>query len=496
MCKPKKIVLPNAGRFFKMFPTTISAVALGLLCSLPVSRASAAPCTLCPAEATGTAAAAGLNVHVIRNINGVPTDFTVSQGTVGSCETLFLVSQATYNPDGGVDLITHVQKIAAGNTGGKGLLTLPNGTITNVTPADMATTVVGPTAPGSFRGTSYSACTTIPGATDITDSKQMQVVSYTLTPTDINVNHGANFSFVWTNATPMLPNANQQCALSNAFAGSPQSVSIAAPPTCSIAPASQTFCQGGTATFTFTGSLAAGGFQSVTYCWQKGCPGAGTCLTNGATLIIPNAQPSDSGCYTVTATDTFGCSTNCQATLTVTPPPTCTITPPATNCPGSTATITVTGSGGTAPLFITISKNGVVVAGPTQGTTLSFNTTTPAAGVTDTYSGHVSDSSAGSTASTICVCDKSTTLTGSPIPTCTITPPATNCPGSTATITATASGGTAPLFITISKNGAVVAGPTQGTSLSFNTTTPGAGVTDNYSAHITDSSTGSTAGTA
>src|SRR5207249_8319296 len=102
--------------------------------------------------------------------------------------------------------------------------------------------------------------------------------------------------------------------------------------------------------------------------------------------------------YTATVTDFAGCHTNCTTTLTGTPIPTCTITPPASLCPGSTETITATASGGTAPLFITISKNGVVISGPTATTTLSVTATAPASGVTDTYSAHITDSSSGSTA--------------------------------------------------------------------------------------------------
>src|SRR5207247_9445742 len=81
-------------------------------------------------------------------------------------------------------------------------------------------------------------------------------------------------------------------------------------------------------------------------------------------------------------------------------------------------------------------------------------------GVTDTYSGHVSDSSAGSTASTTCVCDNSTTLTGTPIPTCTITPPASLCPGSTRDITVTGSDVTGPHVITPNTSGSRVPGST------------------------------------
>src|SRR5206468_2364059 len=143
----------------------------------------------------------------------------------------------------------------------------------------------------------------------------------------------------------------------------------------------------------------------------------------------------------------------------------------------------------------TIKKNGAVVAGPTVGNSLTFTATAPASGVTDTYSGHVSDSSSGSTASTTCVCDNSTTLTGTPIPTCTITPPASLCPGSTRDITVTGSGRSEERRVGKEKKGAVVAGPTVGNSRTFTASAPASAVTDTYSGHVSDSSSGSTAGT-
>ena len=95
---------------------------------------------------------------------------------------------------------------------------------------------------------------------------------------------------------------------------SPQrNITVVAGPTCSIAPETQTICAGESATFTATANGS-----NVTYCWRKGCPnGAGACLSTASTLVINNARTSDAGCYELTVTDQFGCTSTCQANLIV-----------------------------------------------------------------------------------------------------------------------------------------------------------------------------------
>src|SRR2546427_11063257 len=139
MCKPNKTILPSVGGFLRMFPTAMSVVALGLLCSLPSTRASAQPCLKCPDNASGAAGAAGLNVFVFRNGQFV----SVASGFAGACEELLILSEAKFSGDGGTDP-NNVPLVAPAAAGGKGLLTLRNGRadaiVTNVTPADMGST--------------------------------------------------------------------------------------------------------------------------------------------------------------------------------------------------------------------------------------------------------------------------------------------------------------------------------------------------------------------
>src|SRR5439155_9953484 len=91
-------------------------------------------------------------------------------------------------------------------------------------------------------------------------------------------------------------------------------------------------------------------------------------LTAAGSVTFPNiACAPTSGLtntYVASVADFAACTTSCSTTLAGTPIPTCTLTPPASLCPGSTHDITVTGAGGTGALTIAITKNGVVVAGP------------------------------------------------------------------------------------------------------------------------------------
>src|SRR5207249_4734108 len=197
------------------------------------------------------------------------------------------------------------------------------------------------------------------------------------------------------------------CDTSTTLAGTPI-------PTCAITPPAS-LCPGSTETITAT---AAGGTGPLFITIKKN----GTIIsgpTQGNSLSVTATAPASGVTDTYSAHVTNSSSgstaaTTCicdnSTTLKISRMPTSNITPPASLCPGSTETITVTGSGGTGPLFITIKKNGTIISGPTQGNSLSVTATAPASGVTDTYSGLVTDSSTGSSASTTCICANSTTL--------------------------------------------------------------------------------------
>ncbi len=91
----------------------------------------------------------------------------------------------------------------------------------------------------------------------------------------------------------------------SSMAGS-ATVTINLIPSCTVTPLSPSICAGGSLTFTVNPS---GGTPGYTYLWSDGSTGS-TLTTNAA------------GLYSVTATDSNGCTTVCSATLTVNPLPT------------------------------------------------------------------------------------------------------------------------------------------------------------------------------
>src|SRR5712692_8947868 len=103
MCKKLK--------FKELWVPAVRAVVLGLLCSLPVTRASAqVPCIKCPTDAIEKAATVGFDVYVDRGAGPV----SVGGTTVGACETLLLISDVAYAPKGPTG------KTGAGFSGGNG----------------------------------------------------------------------------------------------------------------------------------------------------------------------------------------------------------------------------------------------------------------------------------------------------------------------------------------------------------------------------------------
>src|SRR5439155_7774861 len=170
-----------------------------------------------------------------------------------------------------------------------------------------------------------------------------------------------------------------------------------------------TICAGGSQTFTVNPS---GGAAPYTFVWNTGA-------------TTSNITVSTAGTYSVTVTDTNGCTTSCSATLTVNPNPSCSVTPSsATICAGGSQTFTVNPSGGVAPYTFLWNT----------GATTS-NITVSSGG---TYSVTVTDTNG---CSTSC----SATLTVNPTPSCSVTPSnATICPDGSQDFTVNPSGGTAP----------------------------------------------------
>src|SRR5262245_30865324 len=399
MCRIHQEHPRGARRFSRALQSVWRVTALAALGSLLLtSKASAQVCVLCPSDAQASAIGSAFSIFVHRN----GQDINVSGLPVGACETLRLVTSVAYqaqavNPQGQV-------VVGAGFSGGTGIINFPNGSSQNVTPADMNTIVVGP-----------PPC----GATTI---KPMTVVNYTLTAQDI-ANGSALFVFNYSGGKSTLPNAQGACILP-VSASPAQSVSIVALPSCTIAPASQALCAGGSATFTAssTGPVAGGPF---TFAWS----GPNGFTATGPSITINNAQAANAGTYTATITDQFGCTSTCTATLVVNPNPTCTIAP-ATQaiCVGASASFTATVSSGTAPFTITwTGPNGFTGSGPS----ITINNAQLAnAG---TYTANIVDVNG-------CTGSCTAQLIVNPNPTCTIAPASQAvCMCSTASFTDTVS---------------------------------------------------------
>jgi hypothetical protein len=135
--------------------------------------------------------------------------------------------------------------------------------------------------------------------------------SYTVTATDAN-GCAASISFTITEPSPISFTAAAQTNVS---------------------------CSGGS-NGAFDVNAAIGGTGAFTYDWEPGNPtGDGTTSVTGLTA----------GTWTVTATDVNGCSSTISFTITEPPVLIAASSATAIACNGGTATVTVTGSGGTSP---------------------------------------------------------------------------------------------------------------------------------------------------
>ncbi len=316
------------GQIFANVTRAMSSIVLGLLFSLSATRAFAqVACVNCPANGQAAGVAAGI---FVTRTNG---SIVLPGNPIGACEQLIVHTDLGYKAafPGGV--------VGAGYYGGTANVlafsgaSLVSESTANVTPAILASTKIGPVAPA-------------PNACGDTDDLALNNLTYTPTAADIAAG-SVRFRLEYTGGTTLIVPCNLQASGSVEF-----TVQIAALPTCSIVPTTTNVCVGGSATFT----ASATGTGPLSYCWRKGCPGAGACLSTGTTLTITNAQLSDSSCYQLTVTDSFGCTSTCQATLVVNPPPSCSITPAAaTNCVGSSTSFTVQINSGTAPYTVVLS---------------------------------------------------------------------------------------------------------------------------------------------
>jgi len=372
----------------KMTLTTLKAGVLGLLCALSAQIASAQNlCIQCPFDAQGPAVGGAFDVYL--NAGGGVRGRRVTGDIIGRCQTnLLLVAQVSYNQfatGGGV---------GAGFTGGdyrwtliaRGAASVFEAVPGEPTPADMAMTLV--------TDITKPCASPVPAGFTTVGQKEMIDIPYTVTAAD-----AASGFLQWlfdasTRPSALLTNLLGNCVETVSPAGTP-SVLIAPPTTCSVTP-DQRVCVGSPASFTASGAPLAN--DRFTFAWRKGCPGAGAVLSTNSTLSFASAQASDAGCYEVTVTDRFGCTTTCQATLTVVQAPRCVISPSsATNLPGTVQTLTITvtpGAGqnaGDLRTSVTCSPGGAT-AGPFTGVgPHTFNVTTPAVGQCITCTATVTD---------------------------------------------------------------------------------------------------------
>src|SRR5262249_13299975 len=203
-------------------------------------------------------------------------------------------------------------------------------------------------------------------------------------------------------------------------ATTPIQIKVAPAPTCTVVPASQAICAGGSATFTVS---AGAGTVSPTFSWS----GPNGHSATGTTITINNATAADAGTYVATVTDAFGCTSTCSGALVVNPNPVVAVNSAAVWA-GHSATLTASVSGITAAVTTYAWTVPGGVSNP--GNVASFS-----ASVAGQYCVTVTDANG-------CTGSGCGNLTVNPNPIVAVNSPSV-CAGSSATLTASVSGITA-----------------------------------------------------
>ena len=244
-----------------------------------------------------------------------------------------------------------------------------------------------------------------------------------------------------------LPNAGTYSVVATGANGSGSNstfLTVNPLPTVSVTASPGTICIGGSATLTASGA--------ATYGWS---PATGLDTTTGPTV---HASPANTTSYTVTGTDTNGCQSTANVTVTVNPRPTVSVTAsPGTICIGGSATLTASG----AATYSWSPPTGLdTTTGPTVHASPA-NTTSYTVTGTDTNG---------------CQNTANVTVTVNPLPTVSVTAsPGTICIGGSATLTASGAetyGWSPPTGLDATNGPTVHASPTNTTSYTVTGRTP------------------------
>src|SRR2546423_1252909 len=401
----------------------------------------------CPSGATGTGV--GVTITAFRVSNGQP----VGGGSIGICECVVLQGTVNYVPKGSEGVIN------ADFEGGDVTIRTPSGSfVALVTPAG-GVPVIGP-----------AEC----GGVAFVESLKTTPYCPADHPQDVDAFGNVEFDIVYGPAgTRAHIGAND--ILNRSSGTTAILVNVVNKPSCTITPASQSVCAGGSATFTANvtcPATASGGSCTVSWTGPNGF------AATGLTITINNAQEANEGTYTATVTDNFGCTSSCTAQLIVNPNPSCVISPgAATTCVGSSRDFTVTVSSGTGPFTVVLSGCiNETITGVTGSVTRSHACTAPG---TCTLTANVTDANG-------CVSSPCTaTHTCVPNPSCVISPgSATTCVGRSQDFTVTVSSGTGPFTVVLS--GCInetITGVTGSVTRSHACTAPG---TCTLTANVTD----------
>ena len=196
--------------------------------------------------------------------------------------------------------------------------------------------------------------------------------SYTIRPVGIGPGPGAPTVVTVQNPTVVFPNPGTfsiSLVATNGAGSSTvytQTISVLQSPNVNITPANPSSCAGG-APVNITVSTGGGpGGGTLTYSWST-----------GATTNTVSVSPSVTTVYTCVITSTTGCSSIRTSTVTIGTPTITVNSVPANICPGSSSTLTATGSGpvpitytwstGSNMGTITTSVPGVYTASLTNG---------------------------------------------------------------------------------------------------------------------------------